>query len=152
MIKNKDKAFIIKKNILNKISSMIFNEKGSLDFLQILIFGFYILLGIQITRLNQKKDNTNIPNDFNNFHWAPKGNKIKTKWGINLDINNIWNEYPRPQLERKDWINLNGPWLYSITEEWSNKPSKADGIILIPFPIESSLSGVMKNITKEDIK
>ena len=49
----------------------------------------------------------------------------------NLDINNIWNEYPRPQLERKDWINLNGPWLYSITEEWSNKPSKADGIILI---------------------
>jgi len=151
MIKNKDKAFIIKKNILNKISSMIFNEKGSLDFLQILIFGFYILLGIQITRLNQKKDNTNIPNDFKNFHWAPKGNKIKTKWGINLDINNIWNEYPRPQLERKDWINLNGPWLYSITEEWSNKPSKADGIILIPFPIESSLSGVMKNITKEDI-
>ena len=151
MIKNKDKAFIIKKNILNKISSMIFNEKGSLDFLQILIFGFYILLGIQITRLNQKKDNTNIPNDFTNFNWAPKGNKIKTKWGINLDINNIWNEYPRPQLERKDWINLNGPWLYSITEEWSNKPSKADGIILIPFPIESSLSGVMKNITKEDI-
>ena len=151
MIKNKDKAFIIKKNILNKISSMIFNEKGSLDFLQILIFGFYILLGIQITRLNQKKDNTNIPNDFKNFNWAPKGNKIKTKWGINLDINNIWNEYPRPQLERKDWINLNGPWLYSITEEWSNKPSKADGIILIPFPIESSLSGVMKNITKEDI-
>ena len=151
MIKNKDKAFIIKKNILNKISSMIFNEKGSLDFLQILIFGFYILLGIQITRLNQKKDNTNISNDFKNFHWAPKGNKIKTKWGINLDINNIWNEYPRPQLERKDWINLNGPWLYSITEEWSNKPSKADGIILIPFPIESSLSGVMKNITKEDI-
>ena len=151
MIKNKDKAFIIKKNILNKISSMIFNEKGSIDFLQILIFGFYILLGIQITRLNQKKDNTNIPNDFKNFNWAPKGNKIKTKWGINLDINNIWNEYPRPQLERKDWINLNGPWLYSITEEWSNKPSKADGIILIPFPIESSLSGVMKNITKEDI-
>ena len=151
MIKNKDKAFVIKKNLFNKISSMIFNEKSSLDFLQILIFGFYILLGIQITRLNQKKDNTNIPNDFNNFHWAPKGNKIKTKWGINLDINNIWNEYPRPQLERKDWINLNGPWLYSITEEWSNKPSKADGIILIPFPIESSLSGVMKNITKEDI-
>ena len=86
MIKNKDKAFIIKKNILNKISSMIFNEKGSLDFLQILIFGFYILLGIQITRLNQKKDNTNIPNDFKNFNWAPKGNKIKTKWGITLKI------------------------------------------------------------------
>ena len=39
-----------------------------------------------------------------------KNTMIKTKWGKNLDKNNIWQEYPRPQLERKDWLNLNGYW------------------------------------------
>ena len=143
------KTYFIKKKILNKFLKLIFNENGSLDFLQILLFGFYILLGIQIMQLNHF--NANKTNQFKNFHWAPKGDKIKTKWGINLDVNNVWNEYPRPQLERKDWINLNGPWLYSVTGKWSNKPKKADGIILIPFPLESSLSGVMRNISDEDI-
>ena len=122
------KTYFIKKKILNKFLTLIFNENGSLDFLQILLFCFYILLGIQIMQLNHF--NANKENQFKNFHWAPKGDKIKTKWGINLDVNNVWNEYPRPQLERKDWINLNGPWLYSVTGKWSNKPKKADGIIL----------------------
>ena len=151
MNNNKKKSFFINRKILNKLSSLIFNENGSIDFLQILIFSFYILLGIQIMKLNQINDNINIPFNFENFHWTPKGDKIKTKWGINLDVNNIWNEYPRPQLERKNWINLNGPWLYSISGIWSNKPKKPDGIILIPFPLESSLSGVMRNISDEHI-
>ena len=145
------KKYFIKKKIFQKFLSMIINENGSLDFLQILLFSFYILFGIQIMRLNHVKDNKNYQFNFKNYHWEPKGDKIKTKWGINLDVNNVWNEYPRPQLERKDWINLNGPWLYSVTGKWSNKPKNADGIILIPFPLESSLSGIMRKISDEQI-
>ena len=85
------------------------------------------------------------------FKWLPAGNKIKTKWGNNLNQNNIWNEYPRPQLERKDWINLNGLWSYSITNENALKPGNLDEKILVPFSLESSLSGVMKNLNEKEI-
>ena len=85
------------------------------------------------------------------FKWQPAGNKIKTKWGNNLNQNNIWNEYPRPQLERKDWINLNGLWSYSITNENALKPGNLYEKILVPFSLESSLSGVMKNLNEKEI-
>ena len=85
------------------------------------------------------------------FKWLPAGNKIKTKWGNNLNQNNIWNEYPRPQLERKDWINLNGLWSYSITDENALNPGNLDEKILVPFSLESSLSGVMKNLNEKEI-
>ena len=54
-------------------------------------------------------------------------------------------------MRRKEWINLNGPWLYTITDSDSDKPEKFDGKILVPFPIESSLSGVMKSITDKEV-
>ena len=84
-------------------------------------------------------------------HWCPAGNKIKTKWGCKLNPEKVWQEYPRPQLERKDWINLNGFWSYSITEINSPKPVKFDGKILVPFCLESSLSGVMKPLNEKQI-
>ena len=83
--------------------------------------------------------------------WCPAGNKIKTKWGKNLDPNKAWQEYPRPQLERKQWLNLNGIWSYSITDVNSQKPDNFDGEILVPFSIESSLSGVMKSLNEKQI-
>ena len=83
--------------------------------------------------------------------WCPAGNKIKTKWGKNLDPKNVWQEYPRPQLERKQWLNLNGIWSYSITDVNSQKPDNFDGEILVPFSIESSLSGVMKSLNEKQI-
>ena len=83
--------------------------------------------------------------------WCPAGNKIKTKWGKNLDPNKVWQEYPRPQLERKQWLNLNGIWSYSITDVNSQKPDNFDGEILVPFSIESSLSGVMKSLNEKQI-
>ena len=83
--------------------------------------------------------------------WCPAGNKIKTKWGKNLDPNKVWQEYPRPQLERKQWLNLNGIWSYSITDINSQKPDNFDGEILVPFSIESSLSGVMKSLNEKQI-
>ena len=83
--------------------------------------------------------------------WCPAGNKIKTKWGKNLDPKKVWQEYPRPQLERKQWLNLNGIWSYSITDINSQKPDNFDGEILVPFSIESSLSGVMKSLNEKQI-
>ena len=84
-------------------------------------------------------------------NWHPVGNRIKTKWGNNLKPENVWQEYPRPQLERKDWLNLNGIWLYSIKDIDSKKPEKFDQKILVPFCLESSLSGVMKPLNETQI-
>jgi len=42
--------------------------------------------------------------------WQPAGDKLKTKWASQIDVNNVWVEYPRPIMERGDWLNLNGLW------------------------------------------
>ena len=84
-------------------------------------------------------------------NWHPVGTRIKTKWGNNLKPENVWKEYPRPQLERKDWLNLNGIWHYYITDLDSKKPEKFDQNILVPFCLESSLSGVMKPLNETQI-
>ncbi|MBN9118735.1 MAG: beta-galactosidase [Planctomycetes bacterium] len=74
-----------------------------------------------------------------------------TKWGKQVTPDNAWKEYPRPQLVRKDWLNLNGLWEYSIGKKGYGFDTKspADGTILVPYPIESALSGVGKRITKD---
>ncbi len=86
-----------------------------------------------------------------NIHsqWKPIGDNIKTDWGENINPDNVLQEYPRPILVRKDWKNLNGLWDYTITGKGENKPKNYDGEILVPFAIESSLSGVKKRISKE---
>lgn len=84
-----------------------------------------------------------------NSQWKPVGDNIKTKWGENINPNNVLQEYPRPILVRNDWKNLNGLWDYTINSKGENKPENYDGEILVPFPIESSLSGVRKRISKE---
>ena len=97
---------------------------------------------------------TDIPSDEQTdepWDWQPVGDKIKTKWGLNLDPEKVWEEYPRPQLERKDWMNLNGVWKYSIRNPDELDPEEHDGHILVPFPIESSLSGVMKNLSPTQV-
>ena len=97
---------------------------------------------------NEESDNSN-KNEENIWNWSPAGDKIKTKWGKKLDPKTVWQEYPRPQLERNDWLNLNGIWSYSIRDSEGLKPEKHDGKILIPFSIESSLSGVMGSFTEK---
>ncbi|MBT7623491.1 MAG: beta-galactosidase [Flavobacteriaceae bacterium] len=86
-----------------------------------------------------------------NIHsqWKPIGDNIKTDWGENINPDNVLQEYPRPILVRKDWKNLNGLWDYTITGKGESKPKNYDGEILVPFAIESSLSGVKKRISKE---
>jgi hypothetical protein len=79
------------------------------------------------------------------FGWEAVKGKIMTEWSGSISPDKVLPEYPRPQLERDEWLNLNGLWEYAITESsQTGIPSKYDGKILVPFCIESALSGVMK--------
>ena len=82
--------------------------------------------------------------------WQPAGNKIKTRWASQVDVNNVLPEYPRPIMERAEWQNLNGLWDYAVLPVGRQTPSAFDGKILVPFAIESSLSGVQKKVGKEN--
>ena len=62
--------------------------------------------------------------------WKPAGSHILTPWGEKVTAQKPHPEYPRPQLERKEWLNLNGQWFYSVTEIVSPKPKEVDGTIL----------------------
>ena len=81
--------------------------------------------------------------------WKPAGDKIKTAWAEEVDPENVHPEYPRPIMERAYWKNLNGLWEYAIVPRGNAKPAKFDGNILVPFAVESSLSGVMKEVGAE---
>lgn len=78
--------------------------------------------------------------------YAPAGDKIRTPWAEQIDVNNVWKEYPRPIMERTAWKNLNGLWSYAVKPKGEAQPTKWDGEILVPFCIESSLSGVGKTL------
>lgn len=78
--------------------------------------------------------------------WKPAGDRIKTPWAEKVDPANPLPEYPRPQMERDQWVNLNGLWDYAIAEKGKSFPAAFDGKILVPFPVESSLSGVQKRV------
>jgi len=107
--------------------------------LLVLIFIFIIfknqLFNIKIKRFysinNENKKRPKGPNNLIN---------IFTEWGSSLKKDNILQEYPRPQFERNSYLNLNGEWDYCLNNG-KEKP-KYDGKIIVPFPIESPLSGV----------
>ena len=76
--------------------------------------------------------------------YAPAKSPLMTEWGEKVTPENAWREYPRPQMVRSNWTNLNGEWDYAVTSVTgtSGRPEKWDGKILVPFAIESALSGV----------
>lgn len=74
---------------------------------------------------------------------------IRTQWFDKVDRRLPLAEYPRPQFERKDWICLNGEYDYAITGDTADAPKKYDGKILVPFSVESDLSGVGKALLPE---
>ena len=79
--------------------------------------------------------------------WRPAEGKLMTRWARDVSPSSVWPEYPRPQMVRPRWTSLNGLWDYAIRPRDDERPSHWDGQILVPFPVESSLSGVGKPVT-----
>ncbi|MHA1791902.1 MAG: glycoside hydrolase family 2 protein [Promethearchaeota archaeon] len=78
------------------------------------------------------------------FPWKMAECKIPTRWSREVVPERVLPEYPRPQLKREEWINLNGLWDHAVLPARAKEMEKIDGKILVPFPIESALSGVKK--------
>lgn len=78
--------------------------------------------------------------------WRPAAGPLNTRWTAQVGPTNALPEYPRPQLVRSDWLNLNGLWAYAITDATNSPPTVYSGQILVPFPLESALSGVMRRL------
>ena len=84
--------------------------------------------------------------------WINPGSHVKpifTKWGENLDKDNILQEYPRPQFQRESYLNLNGYWDYAIIKD-GEKLDKYQGKILVPFALETPINNINKTL-KEDM-
>lgn len=95
--------------------------------------------------------------------WQPKKAPLMTRWAKDVSPEKVHPEYPRPQMVREKWVNLNGLWDYAIVvkeklspelyytysasyADYVDRPTSWDGKILVPFPVESALSGVMKRV------
>jgi len=83
--------------------------------------------------------------------WQPASGPLMTRWASEVNPTNALPEYPRPQLVRQDWLNLNGLWNYAITPIRTNPPPTFEGQILVPFPVESALSGVMRRLDEKSV-
>jgi len=79
--------------------------------------------------------------------WTMKQSSLMTEWSKSIDPENVFPEYPRPQKVRDNWFNLNGIWdlvkknnrnigVYNASEMYNQK-------IIVPFPVESAISGIM---------
>lgn len=77
--------------------------------------------------------------------------RIRTRFAANVDASRVLPEYPRPQLVREGWMNLNGLYDYSITPRGAQQPDSFDGQILVPFCIESALSGVERALQPDEL-
>src|ERR1022692_3714634 len=82
--------------------------------------------------------------------WHVADGPLLTRWAKDVSPGNALPEYPRPQMVRKDWLNLNGVWQFSKAEE-NAQPQFGKDLpeqILVPFPVESALSGIMRHETR----
>ena len=82
--------------------------------------------------------------------WKIVEGRIQTPWAEKVNPSSVLAEYPRPQMVRDPWMSLNGLWDYAIKQQGDAVPTAFDGKILVPFAIESALSGVGKNVGKEN--
>ncbi len=83
--------------------------------------------------------------------WKIVEGKISTAWAEQVSAATPLPEYPRPQMIRDSWLNLNGLWDYAIKAKQTPEVTDYDGKILVPFAVESSLSGIGKSVSKENV-
>ncbi len=101
-------------------------------------FSFLVLLSVSVLYAQQD--------------WKIVKGKITSPWAEKVNPANPLSEYPRPQMVRNDWTNLNGLWQYSILpKDQQAIPAAMQGSILVPFAVESALSGVGKTVGKDSI-
>jgi len=93
---------------------------------------------------------TSCQRPFTSAKWKPAKGPLMTQWAKDVSPDNVHPDYPRPQMTRENWKNLNGLWQYAIKTKDEPKPKTFDGQILVPFPVESALSGVMKRVGEEN--
>lgn len=95
----------------------------------------------------------NLLSALRSVHLFPKKEHLQpltTSWGESLDSKHVLDEYPRPQMRRSQYINLNGYWNYAITSS-HKKPDTFDGKILVPFSPEAPLSGVGRQLGPKEV-
>ncbi len=83
--------------------------------------------------------------------WHVAAGPLQTPWAVEVSPTNSLPDYPRPQMVRPEWMNLNGLWDYAITGDGVEYPASYAGKILVPFPVESGLSGVMSDLDEQHI-
>ncbi|MEV5428107.1 AbfB domain-containing protein [Streptomyces sp. NPDC052701] len=82
--------------------------------------------------------------------WTPKPSPMTTPWTDRVPVDKPLPEYPRPQLTRPDWANLNGVWDFAVTPADAGQPASFPEQIRVPFVAESALSGIQRRITQND--
>jgi hypothetical protein len=81
-----------------------------------------------------------------NAAWKPAPAPLLTRWAKDVNPEQPLPEYPRPQMARPEWANLNGLWDYAIVAKDAPRPESWTGRILVPFPVESALSGARRTV------
>ncbi len=82
--------------------------------------------------------------------WQPVTGNMITRWAKDVNPENPWPEYPRPQMQRTDWLNLNGLWKFAIAAKGQKMVRSFENEILVPYPIESALSGVKRTLQPDE--
>lgn len=82
--------------------------------------------------------------------WKPGQAPLLTPWAAKVTPDKVHPEYPRPHMMRENWLNLNGLWEYAVVSKESPQPQTYQGHVLVPFPIESALSGVTRRVSPEE--
>ncbi|MGD8867425.1 MAG: glycoside hydrolase family 2 TIM barrel-domain containing protein [Gemmatimonadales bacterium] len=82
---------------------------------------------------------------------TPEGDGRQTRWAADVDPAGVPHpEYPRPQLRRERWSNLNGRWDFAVRDSAAGVPETWDADILVPFPVESQLSGAQRAVSPDE--
>ena len=82
--------------------------------------------------------------------WKAAPSPLMTRWGKEVKPDKVWPEYPRPQMVRGKWQNLNGLWDFAMTPRADSQPQQFEKKILVPFPVESALSGIRGRVRPDD--